>query len=360
METATQQPDERGAIRAGSMVLSVIVPARNEEANLPACLHSLVSQSEPGWVLGEHWELLVVDDGSTDRTREIAESTPGVRVIAAYEPLPTGWTGKNNACWRGAEAAVGRWLLFTDADTVHQEGSGSRSVVEADRYKVALLSYSPRQVVPGLLQRAVMPLVFSELATAYPAVQVNEASRRIAVANGQFLLMRADAYRELGGHGAVAASLVEDVDLAFLAKRNKVGLRFRYAPEMVEARMYASFAAMWEGWTRTLALLIANVLPLALWRLLDVAMLWGLPLLAVLYPAPYPWVRIVFMLLWLRTLVRVYRRTARSHFATGDVLWSLVCGLPLFAALAYRSWYGTRLLKRAQWKGREYAVGVRR
>lgn len=346
--------------RTAGLVMSVIVPARNEEANLRACLDSLTAQSEPGWMLGEQWELLVVDDGSTDRTAEIAHSINGATVLAARTSLPRGWTGKANACWTGAEQARGQWLLFTDADTVHAPGSLSRSVIEAERYKVAMLSYSPKQVVPGLLQSAVMPLVFSELATAYPAAVVNDAAKRIAVANGQFLLLRADAYRTIGGHREVSASLVEDVDLAFLAKRGGVGLRFRYAPEVLEARMYAGFGAMWQGWTRNLALLINNVLPLAIWRLLDVAMLWGLPLLALLYPTPFVWVRVAFWLLWVRTVLRVYRRAARSNFSTGDVLLSVAFGLPLFAALASASWYRVRLLKRASWKGREYPVSARR
>jgi glycosyltransferase involved in cell wall biosynthesis len=342
-----------------SIVLSVIVPARDEEANLGACLSSLTAQSEAGWLLGEHWELLVVDDGSTDRTAEIARSLVGVTVLTAPTPLPRGWTGKANACWVGAEQASGQWLLFTDADTVHTAGSLSRGVLEAEKYSVAMLSYSPAQVVPGLLQRAVMPLVFSELATAYPAAQVNDPAKRIAGANGQFLLLRSDAYRTIGGHREVSGSLVEDVDLACLAKRSGLGLRFRYAPETVEARMYAGFGAMWQGWTKNLALLINNILPLAIWRLLDIAMLWGLPLLALLYPTPFVWVRLAFWLLWLRTVLRVYRRAARSNFATADVVLSLLLGLPLFAALAYASWYRVRMLRRASWKGREYPIQKR-
>ena len=341
-----------------SVVLSVVVPARNEEANLGACLTSLVAQSEPGWKLGEHWELLVVDDGSTDRTAAIARGFDGVGLLEA-KARPKGWTGKAHACETGAGAAKGRWLLFTDANTVHHESSGSRSVVEAERYEAGMLSYSSRQVAPGLLQRVLMPLVFSELATAYSPAQVSNPAKRIGFASGRFLLVRADAYRCIGGHAAVASSLVEDVDLAFLAKRSKVRLRFRYAPEMVETRGDTSFGGMWQGWTRKLALLINNVLALAVWRLLDFGMVWGLPLLGLFYSTPYWWVHLAFWLFWLRTLVRVYRRAARSNFATGDVLLSVFLGLPLFAALAYSSWYTTKVLKRVSWKGREYPVGKR-
>src|SRR6266576_7042329 len=104
--------------------VSVIVPARNEEACLGACLESLVAQTGVGF------EIIVVDDGSTDRTRAIAESVRGVRIISPG-PLPAGWTGKNNAVVAGAKEARGEWLLFTDADTVHLPGSLARALTEA-------------------------------------------------------------------------------------------------------------------------------------------------------------------------------------------------------------------------------------
>src|SRR3982074_3270955 len=108
----------------GQPAVSVIVPARNEEACLGACLESLVVQT------GVSLEIIVVDDHSTDRTREIARSFTGVRVVEAG-PLPEGWTGKNNAVAAGAREARGQWLLFTDADTVHLSGSLARGVAEA-------------------------------------------------------------------------------------------------------------------------------------------------------------------------------------------------------------------------------------
>src|SRR5207253_1979629 len=107
-----------------SPLVSVIVPARNEEASLAQCLESLVSQT------GVSFEIVVVDDASTDRTRQIAESFSQVHTIDA-PPLPPGWTGKNNALAAGAKAARGKWLLFTDADTVHHAGSLARSLEEA-------------------------------------------------------------------------------------------------------------------------------------------------------------------------------------------------------------------------------------
>ena len=131
------------------MELTVIVPARNEEDCLGACLESLVSQSEDLFELGKDWELMVVDDHSADRTAEIARGFKGVTVLEAPK-LEKGWTGKANAIWAAARRARGRWLLFTDADTIHEPGNLHRAMHEAARHKAGMLSYSPRQIVTGL------------------------------------------------------------------------------------------------------------------------------------------------------------------------------------------------------------------
>jgi len=336
------------------MRLSVIVPARNEEDCVGECLRSLAAQQEDGWRLGQEWEILLVDDHSTDRTRAIAEGIPGVTVMDAPK-LERGWTGKNNAVWSGAQAAQGEWLLFTDADTVHEPGSASRAVVEAERHEVALLSYSPRQIVRGLWQRALMPLVFSELAMTYSMAKVNDPQKHLAAANGQFLLMRRKVYFANGGHEAVKNAVLEDVALAQVVKRLKQGLRFRYAPEAVATRMYRSLGAMVEGWTKNLALLFGNPLALAAWRMLDFLLLFGLPaLLWWTYEVSARRILwIIVLLLWLRTLWRFYRRVAKSNFPFRDYVLSPLA-LPLFAALLYRSWFRHTLVKRVSWKGREY------
>src|SRR3984885_13110868 len=353
--TVFDQPEPEELIE-----LTVIVPARNEEDCLGECLQSLVSQSEEIFELGRDWELIVVDDQSTDRTAEIARGFSGVTLMQA-EKLEPGWTGKANAVWTAARRARGRWLLFTDADTIHEPGDLRRAMHEAERYKVGMLSYSPRQIVRGLAQRSLMPLVFCELALAYPPTKVSDPAQRIAAANGQFLLVEREAYRRLGGHPIVAGKVLEDVELAFLAKRRKVGLRFRYADDAVSTRMYRTTRAMIEGWTKNLALLFNNALALAVWRALDIALLIGLPWLAIeLWNAHFTarslqWLAAgwVLILLWLRNLVRFYARVAKSNFRFIDCALSPI-GLPLFVVLLYRSWFQHKVFKRVSWKGRTY------
>lgn len=339
--------------------LSVIIPARNEQDCLGECLRSLTVQSDETWLLGRDWEIFVIDDDSTDGTATIAGGFAGVTVMKA-PALQKGWTGKANAAWAGAQAARGEWLLFTDADTVHEPGHLSRAMVEAERHEAAMLSYSPRQMVTGWMQRALMPLVFSELAVTYPPAKVTDPESRLAAANGQFLLVQREVYFRNGGHEAVKDAVLEDVELASIVKRRRQGLRFRYAPEAVATRMYRSFGAMWEGWTKNLALLFGNSLALAAWRALDFLLIFGLPVLTFVMDERglrplYLW---VLILIWLRNLWRFYRRVAKSNFTFADCLLTPLA-LPLFSVLLYRSWFHHTVTKRVSWKGREYASSNR-
>ena len=342
--------------------LTVIVPARDEQDCLAACLQSLGAQADDAFALGRDWELIVVDDHSTDRTAEIARSFPGVEVVSAA-PLKPGWTGKNNAIWTAARRARGRWLLFTDADTVHEPGSLHAAMHEARRHHAGMLSYSPRQIVTGFWQRALMPLVFCELAISYPPAKVSNPDERVAAANGQFLLIEREAYRRIGGHAAVSEKVLEDVELAFLAKRRKLGLRFRYADDAVSTRMYRTTRAMIEGWTKNLSLLFGNCLAISIWRALDIFLLFCLPIIAVelwsarFTPHSLQWLGAgwVLALLWVRNLFRFYARVAKSNFPFLDCAITPL-GLPLFVWVLYRSWFEHRILKRVSWKGRSYGA----
>jgi glycosyltransferase involved in cell wall biosynthesis len=358
--TDTNREPNPNSAEQPDLDVSVIIPARNEERSLPACLASLLIQSEPGFALGQQWEIIIVNDASTDKTPEIALEAAATRdgvIVLDAPPLDLssrgGFTGKNNACWTGAQAARGRRLLFTDADTIHETNNISRALREADRHKAALLSYSPRQIVTGLLQHAVMPLVFSEAASVYTYQQVNDPVQSLAAANGQFILVDRDTYFSVGGHRAVGKDILEDVALAQNIKRSSQIIRFRYAPDALSTRMYATTTAMIEGWTKNLALLFPKPVALAFWRILDLLLYFGLPALALGLYWLQPWQRSVIFLLWIRTLWRFYSRVARSNFPWFDVAISIL-GIPLFVYLLIRSVVHHRIRKNVSWKGRTY------
>jgi len=325
--------------------VSVIVPARNEETSLPACLGSLVAQA------GIPFEIIVVDDGSTDRTHQIAASIPGVRVIEPG-PLPAGWTGKNNAVVAGAREAKGKWLLFTDADTVHKPDSLARAVTEADANHADLLSYSPEQEVRGFWERAVMPVIFAELARKYPPSQVSDFSKNLAAANGQYLLISRAAYDAVGGHAAVAQSLLEDVALARAVRDASMRIRFRYGGDAVRTRMYRGFRQMREGWTKNLILLFPNAVPLALLRLLEFLFVIVCLVIAIAIIQSGDWRHsVIFFIPLVLTLMRI----ATAHFSwSSNVLG--IFGLPVFSYLLLRSKV-SYASGRIVWKGRTYGGG---
>lgn len=327
-------------------VVSVIVPARNEEANLGACLRSIVSQT------GVSFEVIVVDDGSTDGTREIADSFAEVRTIAAPLP-PSGWTGKNNAVVAGQKIAHGEWMLFTDADTVHLPGSLARALEEAKQHGVALLSYSPKQVVHGFWEMAVMPVVFAELASSYRPSEVSDPASPAAAANGQYILVSREAYDAAGGHAAVATSLLEDVALARTVKASGRKIRFRFGGDAVRTRMYRGFAQLREGWTKNLVLLFPAPGRLALRRAVEFLSITICSAAAIAAAVEgKPQISIGLLCVSLALFGRFIARIRKAHFSVVSTALSLA-GLPVLAYLLLRS-HLFHLKGAVTWKGRTY------
>ena len=134
-------------------------------------------------------------------------------------------------------------------------------MADAEREHADLLSYSPEQETGSWYEEMLMPLVFAELARTYDTATVNDRGK--PAANGQYILVRREVYESLGGHRAVASKVLEDVELAKLFKNAGHKIYFRYGKGRVRTRMYRSFAAMWAGWTKNLALLFPNASSLA-------------------------------------------------------------------------------------------------
>src|SRR5271157_4686559 len=326
--------------------VSVLVPARNEEACPADCLRTLAGQSGPSY------EIIVVDDHSIDGTRAIAESFP-VRVITA-DLLPVGWSGKCNAAWSGAKIAQGQWLLFTDADTKHAPNSIANGLQEANECAADLLSYSPKQEVGSLAERALMPLIFAELATTYPPKEVCDPKSPVAAANGQYLLIRREVYDAIGGHAAVATAILEDAELAKRAKQAGHKLCFHFS-EVVSTRMYRSFGEMWEGWTKNLALLFPNARRLAVRLAIEFVVIVVAATFAVVSGLQDEKLACVMATaVAAQWLYLFWKRIRLAHFDWLSNVLSLF-GLPLFAVLL---WNSDISHKRGSvcWKGRQYSI----
>ncbi len=330
--------------------VSAIIPARNEERTIAEAVISVAEQPEIR-------EVVVVNDQSSDGTGEIlrrlAAGQPRLRVCEAG-PLPAGWVGKNHAASLGAQKAACDWLLFTDADALHLPGSTGRALAEANSRGADLVSYSPGQEMHTWWERALIPFVFCRLSQLYSYAAINDPDSPAAAANGQYLLIRRNVYEQIGGHAAVRDEVLEDVALARLAK--SAGFRLHFAPgdQICRVRMYSSFQAMWEGWSK-------NLLPLVSWsgqrvtRELLSVMPW-IPLLCLLLT---PW-HIVFGALGLLLLAGRHASYAallrKNRFPLDSVLYYLV-GVALYCAALLASDWGYARGKIA-WKGREYPVAT--
>jgi glycosyltransferase involved in cell wall biosynthesis len=328
--------------------ISAIVPARNEDAVIAACIESLALQPEIA-------EILVVNDQSTDKTaqivRKLVTKIRHLRLLETQE-VPPGWVGKNNAVFLAAREAKSPWLLFTDADAELQPGAAARALQIAQESSASLISFSPEQITQSWYEKALIPFVYSRLARHFSYDDVNNPASPAAAANGQFLMMQRDAYNSIGGHASVAAEILEDVALAKRAKSAGLRLWFGSGQGMVRVRMYRSFGAMWQGWKKNLYLLVGGT-PRSVFRELESVLPWAaaiLILLGIKIPvAPFLGV----CLLLLRQLTYGLE-ISRNEYPFKFILY-YVPALALYAGVLWASYRGHAKGK-VEWKGREVPV----
>ena len=307
-------------------MVSAIIPARNEEASIARAVESVAAQPEIA-------EVIVVDDQSTDRTpailAELATRIPKLKILQT-RALPPGWVGKNYAVALGADAAQGDWLLFSDADTCHMPGSTRRALTDAVDHNAVLVSYSPEQELGSFWERALIPFVYCRLSAKFSFARVNNPKLPDAAANGQFLMILRDVYQKVGGHAAIAAEILEDVALARRVKRAGYQIYFTAPIGVIRTRMYRSFRALWEGWTKNLYPLMGGTTKRLFSELFKV------------FPAPEIIVLSLFCLLW-----TPFGQTHRSPLLLLLVLLSIATIPPLmrFGQQLYRNLYPVSYIK---------------
>ncbi len=351
--------------------VSVLVPARNEEARIRDCLSSLIAQDPPVR------EIILLDDRSIDRTAEIARELgfleePGGRLrLLRGEALPEGWVGKNWACHQLATAADPRsvHLLFTDADTIHGPACVRTALAHARRERADLLSLWPDQITGTWSEKLVIPLGYLLFMAFHPFPILKWLQSRpsrvgrwrftaerlagMGAANGQFLLFRRDAYAALGGHESLRDHLVEDIAFGRkVAARTGEGMRLVNADgiELLRCRMYTGFAQLWEGFSKNLRPVFEES-HLAFMGFGIVV--GGLFLMPFLLAGTGPGVLLsIALIMVLRLLLTLRFRT--SWF--GMVLHPL--GVVIALLIALNSW---RLCRGdgVTWKGRVYRRGTR-
>ena len=238
---------------AAAPKVSILVPARNEEKNIANCLAHLFKQNYPAF------EILVVDDRSDDRTPHLLENfrklSPVPFKIIRVEKLPPGWTGKNYAMFTGSKAASGEWLLFTDADTTHAPESVSTAVAAALARRIDFLTLAPHAECLTFWEKTVQPLAVGSLALWFDPRKVNDPQSGVVLANGQFILVRRDAYEKTGGNESVKNEVIEDVEFAKRVRAAGFTVQFLNGTSLYKTRMYTSLKEIRTGWTRILTYL---------------------------------------------------------------------------------------------------------
>ncbi len=231
-------------------MVSILVAARNEERNIERCVLSLLQLDYP------HYEIIVVNDRSTDATREILSrlqrQTARLKVVDIETGEP-GWNGKSYALHVGVRRARGPWFLFTDADTEHTPLSLRLGMQTARECAVEFLSLYPRLECPTFRAALIDPTASGLVTLWYPLHKVNDPASRVAFANGQYILIDRVAYERIGGHFAVHAHIMEDVALSRLAKRQGIPFQMAVGTYVFSTRMYHNLRDAWQGWKRNLA-----------------------------------------------------------------------------------------------------------
>lgn len=281
-----------------------------------------------------------------------------MRLVEGGE-LPGGWVGKNHAVWRGAGEARGEWLLFTDADAVHEKDSAERALEIAREHGAEMVSFSPEQVMETRYEKSLIPYVYSRLASRFSYAQVSDPTNSAAAANGQFLMIRREAYDAIGGHASVAGEVLEDVALAKRVKNAGRKVWFGSGGGIVRVRMYRSFGAMWEGWKKNLYPLMGGTREAMLREFVRAVAPVAATLIAAVTATAWTghWINGVMVLIlgFLAISVAYDGELERAGFAR-NLVWYGVPGRVLFGAVLLASNWGYQRGKLG-WKGREYPVG---
>jgi chlorobactene glucosyltransferase len=231
-------------------LVSVMIPARNEAGSIGSTVRSLLAQDYP------RFELLVLDDGSSDATRDVACAAAGgdarLQVITG-KTLPAGWLGKNWACQQLAERATGAWLVFTDADVHWETNAVSKVVAEMVRTQADCLAVWPTQVSVSWSERLVVPLMAMTVIAYLPTLLVHHTPwASLSAANGQCLVFRREAYCSIGGHNAVRDRVLDDVMFARTIKSYGLRLRMVDASGLITCRMYGGWRQVRDGFAKNI------------------------------------------------------------------------------------------------------------
>ena len=347
--------------------VTIIVPARNEASNIERCARSLLAQDYPAF------ELIVVNDGSTDATpailARIAAEDSRLKVVTLHEDLPPGWAGKPHAMQRGYEAArpESRYILFSDADTYHFPEALRTGVSAAVVGKADLLSALTALELKSFWEKVLMPLAIMGIMLQYPPDKVSQPGSKVAIANGQFLLLRREAFEAVGGYGGkLKGSLLDDRDMALAIKADGGKLMLINGQKLASVRMYTGIWDVWQGFRKNA--FVGSRTPFLLVPLFVMAGLWlgVFPFLQVPY-ALIRWLRgdksakkmLGYSLFQVILTVVGRRRFDRQLGVPAVYAWTSPLSNLVFMGILMDSMVRSLTGQGVSWKGRNYAGAVK-
>lgn len=336
---------------ASTPLISVLIPARNEEKRIRPCLGTLVDSNY------SNLEILVLDDHSSDGTADLvqnrAQEDSRVRLLTGRD-LPSGWTGKAWACHQLAQEARGEFLVFVDADTRFSDITLSQAVALAIHKKADLISLWPYLEAKSWSEHLIIPFVHLFILLYLPH-WMGGRSTSLGAANGQFLLFRRTAYKKIRGHESVAGHLVEDIALgrkmraAGFRVLNQDGTNPGHPIALVRCRMYDNFRDLWDGFTKNLyPAFDGRWAAFAFFQIFQTVVLLA------------PFVFLPFFphdpILWVETAVILSLRLSMAHRFRQSWLGAVFhpFGMLLVLAISANSWLQT-IRRRLPWRGRHYA-----
>ncbi|MBI5965549.1 MAG: glycosyltransferase [Chloroflexi bacterium] len=347
---------------AGAPLISICVPARNEENNIRNCVESALVQDYP------NIEVIVLDDRSTDATltqlREIAVRDSRLLPISGSD-LPEGWAGKPHALFQASAAARGEWLCFVDADTSLRPEAISSVYAKAIETEADLFTTMNEQIMGSFWEKVVMPLVMTALSVGFSPRKVNDPNTRDAIANGQFIFIKRNVYDAIGGHERIKDQIVEDKAISEQVKWNGYHLVVADGLKVIRTRMYTSFPTMWEGWTKNIYLGLRDHPSMLLLGAFGAI----LALIAALFLPVWP---VLGLLMYIKTgdilalgiilqalavfglLLTMRARVARAMNISAWYAWTTPLGAGVFAAMMLTSAWKVISGKGVTWKGRLY------
>lgn len=339
-------------------MVSIIIPARNEERDVAKCLESLLVQSY------QNLEIIVVDDSSADRTLEVvqkfSEKSKQIKTISAGTK-PKGWIGKSWPCWKGYEESKGDYLLFVDADSTLDAALVESSLRYVQEKQIDIFSLSPRVRLHGIIARAVLPIISAAINILYPMKKVNDNKSNRAYVFGTFVMVRRDVYASFGGHERVREEIVEDAAIARVAKTSGFKLRIERGSEFISTSWESEPKSVYEGLERIIS---SSVRAYGLISVLNAILVF----FGVLYPVLFVVVSLVVLpsdftmlvgliaslasVALMLTLVVLETKTITGKIGISASLYLLGCTLFIFAIVttSIKVSRGSNI----RWKGQGY------